>query len=96
MLFASANMFHPQARAEAGRSGPVALFARNRLCALAQPEVDVTTDTLLDTLLDQGTRLGTSTPKADPSGDYAWGRCSRGPRPSGPARRQSCRARRCN
>ncbi len=29
-------------------------------------------ETLLDTLLDPGERLGTSTPRADPSGDYAW------------------------
>jgi molybdate transport system substrate-binding protein len=71
-VFASANMQHPQALAEAGRAGPVALFARNRLCALAQPGLAVTTDTLLDVLLEGDVRLGTSTPKADPSGDYAW------------------------
>ena len=33
-VFASANMEHPQALAATGRSGPVVLFARNRLCAL--------------------------------------------------------------
>ena len=33
-VFASANMEHPQALANAKRSGPVVLFARNRLCAL--------------------------------------------------------------
>jgi molybdate transport system substrate-binding protein len=71
-VFASANMAHPQALADAGWGGPVALFARNRLCALAQPGLDVDTATLLDTLLDDAVRLGTSTPKADPSGDYAW------------------------
>jgi ABC-type molybdate transport system substrate-binding protein len=36
-VFASANMEHPQALATAGKSGPVVLFARNRLCALARP-----------------------------------------------------------
>src|SRR5258705_13952908 len=36
-LFASANMEHPQALASARKSGPVILFARNRLCALARP-----------------------------------------------------------
>lgn len=71
-VFASANMKHPQTLAAAGRAGPVRLFARNRLCALAQKDVTVTSDTLLDTLLDQGIRVGTSTPRADPSGDYAW------------------------
>ncbi|MGF1594478.1 MAG: molybdate ABC transporter substrate-binding protein [Kiloniellaceae bacterium] len=71
-VFASANMRHPEILAKAGRGGPVALFARNKLCALAQPGVEVTTNGLLATLLDPLVRLGTSTPKADPSGDYAW------------------------
>ncbi len=71
-LFASANMRHPRTLEAAGRAGPVALFARNRLCALAQPGIAVAPETLLETLLDPAVRLGTSTPKADPSGDYAW------------------------
>ena len=36
-VFASANMEHPQALADAKKSGPVVLFARNRLCALVRP-----------------------------------------------------------
>src|SRR5262245_26339350 len=71
-VFASANMEHPGALAAAGKSGPVVLFARNQLCALARPGLAVTSATLLDTLLDPNVKLGTSTPKADPSGDYAW------------------------
>ncbi|GMG83133.1 molybdate ABC transporter substrate-binding protein [Paralimibaculum aggregatum] len=71
-VFASANMRHPRRLEAAGRGGPVALFARNRLCALTQPEATAESDTLLAAMLDDGTRLGTSTPKADPSGDYAW------------------------
>jgi len=71
-VFASANMEHPQALAAEKRSGPVVLFARNRLCALARPGFDVTPATLLDRMLDPQMKLGTSTPKADPSGDYAW------------------------
>ena len=35
----SANMEHPQALAEANKSGPVVLFARNKLCALVRPGV---------------------------------------------------------
>jgi ABC-type molybdate transport system substrate-binding protein len=70
-VFASANMAHPLAVARP-RGLPVAMFARNRLCALARPGVDVTTQTLLERMLDPGIRLGTSTPRADPSGDYAW------------------------
>ena len=65
-------MEHPQALAAAKKSGPVVLFARNQLCALARPGVTVTTATLLDRMLDPGVKLGTSTPRADPSGDYAW------------------------
>jgi molybdate transport system substrate-binding protein len=71
-VFASANMEHPQALEKAGRGGPVKLFARNRLCGLTAPSVNVDTGSLLDRMLDPSVRLGTSTPKADPSGDYAW------------------------
>ncbi|MGH6904468.1 MAG: molybdate ABC transporter substrate-binding protein, partial [Geminicoccaceae bacterium] len=55
-----------------GWGGPVALFARNQLCALAQPDLKVETASVLDVMLRDDVRLGTSTPKADPSGDYAW------------------------
>ena len=71
-LFASANMVHPQELAKAGKSGPVTRFARNTLCALVRPGLNVTTGDLLDRMLDPQVRLGTSTPKADPSGDYAF------------------------
>jgi ABC-type molybdate transport system substrate-binding protein len=70
-VFASANMEHPQALADARRSGPVVLFVRNQLCALAKPGLAVTPATLLERMLDPAVRLATSTPKADPSGDYA-------------------------
>ena len=71
-VFASANMEHPQALAAAKKSGPVVLFTRNRLCALVRPGLKVTPATLLDRMLDVKIKLGTSTPKADPSGDYAF------------------------
>ena len=71
-VFASANMEHPQALAAAGKAGPVRMFARNRLCALAPSKAGVTSANLLDRMLDPNVKLGTSTPKADPSGDYAW------------------------
>ena len=64
---------HPAKLEAAGRSaGKVAVFARNQLCAIAREGVKVTPATLLDTLLDPAVRVGTSTPKADPSGDYAF------------------------
>lgn len=71
-VFASANMKHPEKLAAAGWGQPVVLFTRNSLCGLAQPEIEVSSANLLDVLLDQKVRVGTSTPKADPSGDYAW------------------------
>jgi len=71
-VFASANLAHPQPLMEKGLGGPVVLFARNRPCALAQPDLEVETTSLLDVMLQNDVRLGTSTPRADPSGDYAW------------------------
>jgi molybdate transport system substrate-binding protein len=71
-VFASADMGNPQKLALEGKAGPVVLFARNRLCAIARPGFALSTDTLLTVMLDPKTKLGTSTPKADPSGDYAW------------------------
>jgi len=69
-VFTSADMGHPQTLSRAGRSGPVVTFTRNRLCALASPSLEVTTSSLLDVLLDPKVRVGSSTLKNDPSGDY--------------------------
>jgi ABC-type molybdate transport system substrate-binding protein len=71
-VFASANMEHPQALATAGKAAPVQRFARNTLCALTSPTLKLTTDTLVETMLDPTVKLATSTPKADPAGDYAY------------------------
>ncbi len=71
-VYASANMRHPTTLFDAGLTAPVALFARNRLCALAQPGIALETGTMLNVLLDPDIRVGTSTPKADPAGDYAF------------------------
>ncbi len=71
-VFASANMAHPQSLAAAFRSNPVVLFAHNRLCALVRPGLAVTPENLLETMLREDIKVGTSTPKADPSGDYAF------------------------
>jgi ABC-type molybdate transport system substrate-binding protein len=72
-VFASADTGHPKRLAEQGRTAsPVAVFARNELCALVREGIAVTSDTLLDVMLDAKVRVGTSTPKADPSGDYAF------------------------
>jgi molybdate transport system substrate-binding protein len=71
-IFASADMGNPLALFRAGKAGPVVLFARNRLCALVRPGLSLTPDNFLATLLDPRIKLGTSTPKADPLGDYTW------------------------
>lgn len=72
VIFASADIGNPENLAASGWGSPVVLFARNQLCALAQPDVVITTDNLYNILMDQKVKVGTSTPKADPSGDYAW------------------------
>jgi molybdate transport system substrate-binding protein len=67
-ILASADM--TQARKLATSGQPVIMFTRNKLCALGRP--GLTTDNLLDRMLDPAVRLATSTPGADPGGDYAW------------------------
>ena len=71
-VFASADTKHPQRLANQGQWQAPVVFTRNTLCALAQSAVAVTPDTLLGTMLQPQVRLGISTPKADPAGDYAW------------------------
>lgn len=71
-VFASADLGNPEALTQAGLAGPVVLFARNALCAFARADIAVSSETLLARMLDPGVKLGTSTPRADPSGDYAW------------------------
>lgn len=71
-VFASADTQHPQRLATAGGWAPPTVFARNSLCALTQASVNATPQNLLETMLNPAVKLGTSTPQADPSGDYAW------------------------
>lgn len=71
-LFASANMRHPEALAKRELSGPVAPFAHNTLVAMVHVRLKAATTSLLDLMLDPEVTVGTSTPRDDPSGDYAW------------------------
>jgi ABC-type molybdate transport system substrate-binding protein len=71
-LFASANMEHPRSLADEGRAEGLRVFARNALCALAAPGLGLDVQNLVRRLLDPAVRVGISTPKADPSGDYAF------------------------
>lgn len=70
-LFASADLCHPARLEASGCAGPVRTFARNGLCVLARPSWARRSEGPLRAMLDPECRLGTSTPVADPSGDYA-------------------------
>lgn len=71
-LFASADMEQARRLAVGHPDRPVILFTRNRLCAVARTAVGLTPANMLDRLLDPAVRIATSTPGADPGGDYAW------------------------
>jgi molybdate transport system substrate-binding protein len=71
-VFTSADMGHPLRLRSDGRATRVAMFTRNALCAIAKPAVGLTTENFLARLLDPAVKVGTSTPKSDPAGDYTW------------------------
>jgi molybdate transport system substrate-binding protein len=71
-LFVSADIGHPLKLLQDGRATRVAMFTRNTLCAVEVRKVGLTTANFLERLIDPSVKLGTSTPKADPAGDYTW------------------------
>ncbi len=71
-LFTSADMAHARALVAGRAERMVIHFTRNQLCALARPAIGLTPANMLDRLLDPAVRIATSTPGADPGGDYAW------------------------
>ncbi|CAN5414180.1 molybdate ABC transporter substrate-binding protein [soil metagenome] len=71
-VFASADTVHPQRLANGAQWKAPVVFTHNGLCALTSAAINATPDTVLDTLLRPNVRVGTSTPKSDPAGDYAW------------------------
>lgn len=71
-VFSSGTMENPRALARAGKSGPVTLFARNRICALVRDDFVVGPSTLLDRMLADDVKLGTAMPENDPAGQYAF------------------------
>jgi ABC-type molybdate transport system substrate-binding protein len=71
-VYVSANMDHPQRLFREGAGTRPVIFARNRLCVTGRAELGLTQANLLDKLLDPSIKIGTSTPGADPGGDYAW------------------------
>ena len=71
-ILASADMEQPRILARERGNRPVVMFTRNRLCALGRANLGLKPDNLLEKLLDPAVRLATSTPRADPAGDYTW------------------------
>lgn len=69
-LFASADLAQPRSLTPS-TAMMVVPFARNRMCLAAPERLGLTADNMLDRILSPDTRLATSTPGADPGGDYA-------------------------
>jgi molybdate transport system substrate-binding protein len=70
-LFASADMEQARRLAIGHPERKVINFTRNRLCAFAREAVGLTSANIVDRILDPSVRIATSTPGADPAGDYA-------------------------
>ncbi len=72
-VFASADTASPKALEQEGLAGPVQVFASNQNVVVVRSGFGqpVNPANLLSVLLDSATRIGTSTPVADPGGDYA-------------------------
>lgn len=72
-LLMSADVGSPLKLESAGLTTvPAIAFARNRMCIISRKSAGVTAHNLIDRLLAKDVRVKTSTPIADPSGDYAW------------------------
>ncbi|OCG07554.1 hypothetical protein A9G13_04785 [Gilliamella sp. wkB178] len=71
-LFASANTAHPQNLVAKGLARSHHVFAHNRLCLTVRNQPQWTASDALTLLLNPDTRIGMSTPKKDPSGDYTF------------------------
>jgi molybdenum ABC transporter molybdate-binding protein len=71
-VYVSANLANAQRIGHDHLGSPAVIVARNRLCIIARSQLQLTADNLLDTLSKPAVKIGTSTPGADPGGDYAW------------------------
>lgn len=70
-LFASASAEHPQKLLAAGRALAIMPFATNKLCITVRSDRLKAGDDWYQLLTRDTLRIATSTPTADPSGDYA-------------------------
>jgi molybdate transport system substrate-binding protein len=72
-LLLSADLGAPRKLESQGRTVvPTVAFARNRLCVVSRRTAGVTSSNFIDRMLEAKASVRTSTPIADPSGDYAW------------------------
>ncbi|HZX70064.1 MAG TPA: extracellular solute-binding protein [Rhodanobacter sp.] len=71
-VYVSANLANAQHLAQDHLGSPAVIIARNSLCIIARSQLHLTADNLLETLSKPSVKIGTSTPGADPGGDYAW------------------------
>jgi molybdenum ABC transporter molybdate-binding protein len=71
-VFASADMGNPLKLQKDGKVAAVVMFTRNRLCAFSTADAGLTAANFASRIVDPAVKLGTSTPKADPGGDYTW------------------------
>lgn len=69
-LFASANRAHPASLLDQGRALSIVPFASNTLCLTVRSDLLHPGDDWLTLLTRRNLRIATSTPGADPSGDY--------------------------
>lgn len=70
-IYCSADTVHPRRLFAAGLAARPKSFACNRLAVLFLKSRGFRAGNILSALLDPAVRIGTSTPGADPSGDYA-------------------------
>jgi len=70
-LFASASEAHPQKLLATGRALAILSFATNKLCITVRSDRLLAGDDWYQLLTRDSLRIATSTPVADPSGDYA-------------------------
>ena len=71
-VFASADVKHTDALAQAKILGESQVFAHNDLCVVARQNLGLDANNLIRKLMLPTVRVATSTPKSDPMGDYTW------------------------
>jgi molybdate transport system substrate-binding protein len=71
-IFVSAAIADTEALVKSGKLRTSEVLARNEFCLMAAPGVKLASDKLIEIMMDPAIKLGTSTPKTDPAGDYAW------------------------